>query len=411
MKTIDLRETIGMALTALKANKLRAFLTLLGVVIGVFSFIGVMTGISVLQGTILSSFNVLGSNTLSVQKYPAMQHGPETRMKYRNRKDITVEHGMYVRDHARYAKQVTVVVGKGGNLIQYRNRRTNPNVVLRGATPELFETINYTIGRGRMFNESDLRYARNVAVVGPGVTKMLFPREDPLDKAIRVNGIDFTVIGLTEEKGGLFGGNMDNHVAIPLSAFEDHYGKARFVGILAKAADQQTYDAMTDEVIGLLRTVRRVPPGEENDFEVVSNESLITQVNDMTLMIRIGTGAVSAIALLAAGIGIMNIMLVSVTERTREIGIRKAIGATRRSILRQFLIEAVVICQLGGLLGIFFGLGGGNLVAVLLDIPPVLPIGWAVVGLLVTSFVGVVFGVYPAWKAANLDPIEALRYE
>jgi putative ABC transport system permease protein len=216
---------------------------------------------------------------------------------------------------------------------------------------------------------------------------------------------------VTEEKGGLFGGNMDNHAAIPLSAFEDHFGKTRFVGIMAKAPDQQTYDAMTEEIIGLMRAVRRVPPGEENDFETMSNESLISQVNDMTLMIRIGTGAVSAIALLAAGIGIMNIMLVSVTERTREIGIRKAIGATKGSILRQFLIEAIVICQLGGFLGIFFGLGGGNLVAVLLDIPPVLPIGWAFVGLVVTSVIGIIFGVYPAWKAANLDPIEALRYE
>ena len=411
MKTIDIRETISMALAALKANKLRAFLTLLGVVIGVFSFIGVMTGISVLQETILSSFNVLGSNTLSVQKYPAMQHGPETRMKYRNRKDITVDQGMYVREHSLKALCVSVAVGKGGNLIQYRNRKTNPNVILRGGTPEIFETINYTIGRGRMFNENDLQYGRNVVVVGPGVTKMLFPREDPLDKTIRINGIDFTIIGITEEKGGLFGGNMDNHTLIPITSFENHYGKARFVGIMAKAPDQQSYDAMADEIIGLLRTVRRVPPGEENDFEIMSNESLISQVNQMTLMIRIGTGAVSAIALLAAGIGIMNIMLVSVTERTREIGIRKALGATRRSILRQFLIEAVVICQVGGLIGIFFGLGGGNLVAVLLEIPPVLPIGWAIVGLLVTSLVGVIFGVYPAWKAANLDPIEALRYE
>ena len=154
-----------------------------------------------------------------------------------------------------------------------------------------------------------------------------------------------------------------------------------------------------------------MPAGEENDFEIVSNETLISEVNNMTLQIRIGSGAVSAIALLAAGIGIMNIMLVSVTERTREIGVRKAVGATRNSILRQFLIEAIVICQVGGFIGIIVGLGGGNLVAFLLEIPPVLPIGWALLGLFVTTLIGVIFGVYPAWKAANLDPIEALRYE
>jgi len=411
MKNIDFRESVSMAFSALKANKLRAFLTLLGVIIGVFSFIGVMTGISVLQDRIETSFNILGSNTLSVQKYPAMQHGPETRMKYRNRKDITVDQGMFVRERSRIAKQISVAVGQGGSQLQYRSKTTNPEITLRGGTPELFETINYTIGEGRMFNEQDVQFARSVAVIGKGAEKLLFNMENPLNKKIRINGKQFTVIGVTEEKGGMFGGNMDKHAAIPITTFENQFGKARHVGLLAKAWSQDSYDAMTDEIIGLLRTVRHVPPGEENDFEIVSNETLISSVNDLTFQIRMGTGAVSAIALLAAGIGIMNIMLVSVTERTREIGVRKALGATKRSILRQFLIESVVISVFGGLIGIFFGLGGGNFVAVLLEIPPVLPFGWAFIGLFVTSIVGVVFGVYPAWKAANLDPIEALRYE
>jgi len=228
---------------------------------------------------------------------------------------------------------------------------------------------------------------------------------------VRINGVPMRVIGVVEPKGGMFGGNADNFILIPLTTFSSHYGSARWVNIQAKAPDQESYDAMTDEIVGLLRVVRRVPPGAENDFEIVSNESLISEVNELTFLIRAGTGAVSAIALLAAGIGIMNIMLVSVSERTREIGVRKAIGATKRTILTQFLIEAVVICQIGGLLGIALGLGGGNLLALMLDIPPVLPIGWALLGLFVTSLIGVVFGVYPAWKASNLDPIEALRYE
>ncbi|MBL0175000.1 MAG: ABC transporter permease [Ignavibacteria bacterium] len=411
MNSIDLRETIGMAMTALRANKLRAFLTLLGVAIGVFSFIGVMTAISVLQDTIVSSFNILGSNTMHVQKYPAMQHGPETRMKYRNRKDVTVEQGMYIREHSRLAQFVCVESSQWGQQVQYRNKKTNPNVNVAGTTPESIYTENRIIAEGRMFNENELNYARNVTVLGPGIVKFLFPSENPIGKTVRMKGAEFTVVGVTEEKGGAFGGNADNFAAIPLTTFMNYFGKTRWVGIQAKAADQSQYEAMTDEVIGLLRAVRKVPPGEDNDFEIVSNETLISEVNNMTFMIRIGTGAVSAIALIAAGIGIMNIMLVSVTERTREIGVRKAIGATKRSILRQFLIEAVVICQFGGLIGIILGLGGGNLVAVLLKIPPVLPIGWAALGLAVTSIIGVVFGVYPAWKAANLDPIEALRYE
>ncbi|MBR9978901.1 MAG: ABC transporter permease [Bacteroidetes bacterium] len=411
MRTIDIRESIAMATAALKANKLRAFLTLLGVVIGVFSFIGVMTGITVLQDSIESSFNLLGSNTLLVQKYPAISTGPGSRMKYRNRKDITLEHGLYVRENTRLAQYVNIQSSTWGGTIQYGNRKTNPNVSITGSTPEILYTENRDIGLGRMFNEQDLQYARNVVVLGADVARFLFPNELPLDRSVRVNNKPMRVIGVFEGKGGMFGGNMDNFVVVPLNTFTNHFGKARRVGIQARAEDQTTYDAMTDEIIGLLRVTRRVPPGEENDFEIVSNESLISEVNNLTFLVRVGTGAVSAIALLAAGIGIMNIMLVSVSERTREIGVRKAIGATKRSILTQFLIEAVVICQIGGLLGVLLGLGGGNILALMLEIPPVLPIGWAVLGLVVTSLIGIVFGVYPAWKASNLDPIEALRYE
>jgi putative ABC transport system permease protein len=411
MRSVDIKESIAMALSALKANKLRAFLTLLGVVIGVFSFIGVMTGISVLQDSIESSFNILGSNTLLVQKYPAMSHGPGSRQKYRNRKDITIEQGYYIREKSRLAEHVNVQANDWGGLVKYRNKKTNPNVQIIGGTPEIIYTQNREMLYGRVYNEQELQYARNVVVLGQGVVDMLFPSEFPLEKEVRVDGVPMRVIGVVEPKGGMFGGNADNFVLLPLSTFTNHYGDARRVNIQAKAANQQSYDAMTDEIIGLLRAARRVPPGEENDFEIVSNESLISEVNNLTFLIRAGTGAVSAIALLAAGIGIMNIMLVSVSERTREIGVRKAIGATRRTILTQFLIEAVVICQIGGLIGIAMGLGGGNILALLMDIPPVLPIGWALLGLAVTSLIGVAFGVYPAWKASNLDPIEALRYE
>lgn len=411
MKTIDIRESIAMAVSALKANKLRAFLTLLGVVIGVFSFIGVMTSISVLQDSIESSFNVLGSNTLLVQKYPAIHTGPGSRMKYRNRKDITVDQGMYIRENSRLAQYVNVQANTFGAVAQYKNRKTNPNVQILGGTPEVIYTQNREMEAGRVFNEQELQYGRNVVVLGADIVRLLFPTEYAIDKSVRVDGIPLRVIGVVEPKGGMFGGNADNFVLIPLTTFSNHYGNARRVNIQAKAPNQESYDAMTDEIVGLLRVVRRVAPGAENDFEIVSNESLISEVNELTFLIRAGTGAVSAIALLAAGIGIMNIMLVSVSERTREIGVRKAIGATKRTILTQFLIEAVVICQIGGLIGIALGLGGGNILALMLEIPPVLPIGWALLGLFVTSLIGIIFGVYPAWKASNLDPIEALRYE
>ena len=280
-----------------------------------------------------------------------------------------------------------------------------------GGTPEIIYTQNRDMRDGRVYNEQELEYGRNVVVLGADIVRLIMPNEYPVGKEVRINGTPMRVIGVVEPKGGMFGGNADNFVLMPLTTFGNHFGRARWVNIQARAPDQDSYDAMTDEIIGLLRVARRVPPGAENDFEIVSNESLISEVNNLTFLIRAGTGAVSAIALIAAGIGIMNIMLVSVSERTREIGVRKAIGATKRTILTQFPIEAVVICQIGGLIGIAMGLGGGNILAIMLDIPPVLPIGWAIVGLVVTSVIGIAFGVYPAWKAANLDPIEALRYE
>jgi putative ABC transport system permease protein len=411
MRSIDVRESIAMAVSALKANKLRATLTLLGVVIGVFSFIGVMTGISVLQDSIESSFDVLGSNTLNIQKYPPIHGGPEARMKYRNRRDLTIEQGMFLRRHTQLAQYVNVQANIMGATVQYGNRRSNPNVQVIGATPEIEYTHNRNISDGRMFTEQELEFARNVVVLGADIVRLIFPNESPVSRRVRVNGIPMTVIGTVEKKGGMFGGGADNFVILPLSSFSNLFGNARWVTIQAKAPDKGSYEAMSDEAIGLLRTIRRVPPGEDNDFELMSNESLIGEVNNLTFLIRAGTAAVSAIALLAAGIGIMNIMLVSVSERTREIGIRKAIGATRRSILSQFLIEAVVICQIGGIIGIFLGIGGGNILALMLNIPPVMPIGWALLGMLVTSIIGIIFGVYPAWKASNLDPIEALRYE
>ena len=411
MKIINFGETFAMAINALRANKLRAFLTLLGVVIGVFSFIGVMTGISVLQETIESSFNVLGSNTLVVQKYPAIQTGPGSRAKYRNRKDITYDQGMYILENSRHAKYVNIEMSDWGAVIKYGNKKTNPNVAVIGGTTDVLFTRNRELEYGRMFTETEMQLARDVILLGQDVIKFLFPNEDPLGKVVKVDGRPMTVVGTIEKQGGLFGGNADNFVFMPVTSFRNHYGKSRWASIMVKSADQESFEAMTDEVIGLMRTVRSVPPGEENDFELMSNESLIDKVNELTFYIRAGTGAISAIALIAAGIGIMNIMLVSVTERTREIGIRKALGAQKKTVLVQFLMEAVVICQIGGLIGILLGLGGGNIVALLLDIPVVFPYGWALLGLFVTSVIGVVFGVYPAWKASNLDPIEALRYE
>ena len=208
------------------------------------------------------------------------------------------------------------------------------------------------------------------------------------------------------------GGDQDNFAVVPISTGVNRFGRIwRSVSILVQARDQASYSDTIEQVRGILRAVRKVPPGKEDDFEIFSNDSLIEQFQSFTFTVRIGVAVVSSIALLAAGVGIMNIMLVSVTERTREIGIRRAIGAKKRHIIAQFLLEAVVLCQIGGLLGVILGVAGGNAAAFFLDVPPVIPLDWVALGLLICCIVGVAFGTYPAIKAANLDPIESLRYE
>jgi putative ABC transport system permease protein len=212
--------------------------------------------------------------------------------------------------------------------------------------------------------------------------------------------------------GQFFGQSRDNFLVMPLSTFQNQYGKySRSIDIAVMAYGPQTYYSTIESATGLMRTIRRVPPSEENDFEIFSNDSLIAQLNSITKYVRIGSIFIAFIALLAAGVGIMNIMLVSVTERTREIGIRKAIGAKKRNILFQFLVEAVTLCQFGGIIGILLGLFVGNWAGAMLKATPIVPMEWVITGVGLCVFVGVIFGTYPAYKAASLDPIEALRYE
>jgi putative ABC transport system permease protein len=229
---------------------------------------------------------------------------------------------------------------------------------------------------------------------------------------LKINGINYTVVGVLEPKGGAMGGNQDNFAVVPVTTGMNRFGKwNRSLNILVQARDSASYDDCVEQVRGALRVIRKVPPGKEDDFEIFSNDSLIEQFKSFTMAVRVGVSAVSSIALLAAGIGIMNIMLVSVTERTREIGIRRAIGARKRNIMTQFIMEAIVLCEVGGAIGVVLGIIGGNATAFFLKLTPVIPVDWIIIGLVICSIVGIIFGTYPAYKAANLDPIESLRYE
>ena len=408
----ELRESSSMAWAAIKSNKLRSSLTLLGIVVGVFSIIAVMTAMRVLQNSIEKGLSFLGTNTFQVQKYPVvMIGGPGHYEKYRNRKDITLRQGEYVREHARLPVRVGLETWSWGKVVKSDYAETNPNVGLMGETPDATVANNLIVAEGRGMTEEDLELARNVAFLGNAVAKKLFPNTYPVGQAVKIDGRRYLVGGVYQEQGSLLGGNQDNFVAIPLTTFIHTYGQERSINILVQARSPELYQETIDEVRSILRVARNVPPGTEDDFAIFSNDSLIKQFNDLTFYVKLGIGFISFIALLAAGVGIMNIMLVSVTERTREIGIRKAVGARRGNILAQFIVESVFLSEIGGVVGVILGIVSGNIAALLFHIPPAVPYDWALIGLMVCSFVGIVFGVYPAWKAATLNPIEALRYE
>jgi putative ABC transport system permease protein len=402
-----------MATGALTAHKLRSALTLLGVLVGVFSIILVMTAMRALQSNIESELSQLGANTFQIRKWPAVYFGgPEGFEKFWRRKNISYTQGMQVRDRATLPRTVGVESTFWGGEATSRYAKTPPTVRLTGASPGIFAARDWVVVDGRALVETDIESARLICVLGSGLAKTLFPFGSPLGDTIKCDGINYLVVGVLEPKGAVLGGDQDNFAVIPITTGLDRYGRTwRSLSILVQAPNQARYDDTVEEVRGILRAVRKVEPGKEDDFELFSNDSLIQQFKSFTLSVRIGVMVVSSIALLAAGIGIMNIMLVSVTERTREIGIRRAVGAKKRNIITQFIMEAIMICEVGGVIGVILGVAGGNLAAYFFKVPAVVPVDWVILGLLICSVVGIVFGTYPAIKAANLDPIESLRYE
>jgi putative ABC transport system permease protein len=433
----ETRESFSMALNAITAHILRSALTLLGVLIGVFSIIVVMTAMRVLEHNVENNLAQLGSQTFAIQKWPQVQFGNNADWeKYWRRPNITFKQGRDVEERTTpavagvpdlgnalgqgsvIAERATLAAAVGvegtfwGGQISTRYAKTAPNVQLLGDTPGSFPAHNWIVDEGRIFDQGDVDSARSVCVLGNALAKTIFPFGSALGEEVKINGINYAVIGVLEAKGGSVGGNQDNFAVIPLSTALRRYGlRWNGLSIMVQARNAAVYADCEEQVRGILRDVRKVRPGDPDDFEMYSNDSLIEQFKSFTRAVRIGVMVVSSIALLAAGVGIMNIMLVSVTERTREIGVRRAVGAKRRNIMAQFILEAVVLCEVGGVIGVGFGIAGGNLLAWVMKVPPVIPIDWIVLGLTLCSIVGIVFGTYPAWKAANLDPIESLRCE
>ena len=406
-----LKESFYMAIDAIRQNKLRSSLTLLGISIGVFSVIGVMTAIRTLESSVASGLNVFAANTFVIQKYPEIQIGRRDK-KYRNRKNIDYSQYRKLKERAKLPALVSVSEGSSIRDVKYRNKKVNSYVELFGGDEGSIRIFKTFIADGRNIAPDDVRYSRNVCVLGMDVVDRLFPFEDPISKKIKVDGLDYFVIGVTERQGEAFGQSKDNFIAIPIPTYLERFSdKWTTLSIHVESSSESTFEKTKDEAIGIMRSIRKVKPEDDNDFEVVTNTEMIEQFSGFTSGVKLFALCVSVIALVVAGIGIMNIMLVSVTERIKEIGIRKAIGATKKDILAQFLMEAIFLSEFGGIVGIVMGVAGGNMVAVVFNIPAVIPIDWAVIGLVVCSAIGIGFGIYPAWRAAQLDPIESLRFE
>jgi putative ABC transport system permease protein len=410
------REIIAMALSSLGANKLRAALTMTGITIGVFSIISVMTAIGALQSSIENGISFLGSNIFQFAKYPAnINAGGEIKKKYQNRRDISYRQALHyyelMEGNAREICLKCFGYELKGQAV-YNGVKTTPSLLIVGTNRSFLTANAYTLGYGRNLNDEDVDLARNVIVVGKMIEKRLFPHESPIGKVIRMSGHTYTIIGVLAEKGTSFGQSQDDICIMPITRFFEDFGEAkRTVNIATQSFSQETYNRTLDRGIGAMRIARGLRADQENDFEIYSNDSLKSAFTSIAGVVRIGAFVISFVALVAAGIGIMNIMLVSVTERTKEIGVRKSIGARSRDILRQFLAEAVFISEAGGILGIILGVIGGDLLAVWLKVDIIFPFGWAFAGLVVCSAIGIGFGLYPAYRAAALDPIEALRYE
>ncbi len=409
---MKINQILAISLQSLKSNRLRTALTILGVVVGIFSIIVIMTILTMLQNSINSGLSSLGKNTFQIQKHDNVFGGGPRRRDDRNRKDLTIEHANRLKDMLTQAKYIGVEQWQFGIIAKFGSRETNPNLQIAGVSTDAMRTNDWNVEEGRDLREDDINYSSDVCLIFQPIVDKLFPNIDPIGQTIRVDGKPLRVVGIVEKQSSLFGQSRDNYIIVPITTWQSMYGRyGRSVNITVMSQSADDYEDVIESATGHMRKIRKVAAGEPNDFFIFSNESMITEINKITDPIKLIALAISLIALIAAGVGIMNIMLVSVTERTREIGIRKALGARKTWILIQFLFEAIILCMLGGLIGIIIGVSIGNIAGGLINAQAAVPWNWVFLGLFICVIVGVVFGTYPAYKASNLDPIEALRYE
>ena len=412
------RENFIAAMQTLHSSKVRSALTVLGIVIGVSSVISMAAIIQGLNKFIQDKVESLGSRTYFITRFPAgtdPAHMPE---KIRVRRYLDYNYAEYVRSAAPDVENVTLIGTRGfflgdSNLITSGDHSVE-KVIVRGAEPEYTTALPlFNVERGRFISRFDQEHARPVVVLGASISESLFPDSDPLGKTVRINGSVYEVIGTFSHDQGLFlGPGVDIFAIIPLSNFKKHYPEDKELFMIFTVPRDVNVEAAQGEVLQAMRRLRKIPANQANDFELTSPDFLSNLWNQLTGALVVLTSVISSIGLLVGGIGVMNIMLISVTERTQEIGVRKAIGARKADVRLQFLFEAVVLTLVGGIIGILIGAGVSTMVRTLVpSVPATLSYWWVAIGFAMSVGVGLFFGYYPANLAANLDPITCLRYE
>ncbi|MDB5967503.1 MAG: ABC-type antimicrobial peptide transport system, permease component [Polaromonas sp.] len=402
-------EALKLALQSLWVNKLRTVLTLLGVVIGVAAVIAVVTLVNGANAYVDAKLNGYGSDVFTVSKQPNLVTSYEEYQKFQKRRNITLDEYRYVRDNCRRCAEVGAGYSTTSNAVKYGNQTTT-GVSVRGWTANMATLSNLNVVEGRMFVPSEDEHGAPVAIIGTDIQENLLKGKDPLGETITVNGQPYTIIGMGEKQGKTLGNSQDNYVILPITTMQRIFSSHRSNTIYVKAgASGNALEETGDEVRLLMRAVRHDRLGADESFTLDLNNTFLALFKTVTNLFGAIAIPVAAISLIVGGIVIMNIMLVSVTERTREIGVRKALGARRRDILLQFVIESGLMATAGGIIGVIFGIGVGFGISKAADFP--LSIAWwsVVAGLFVATSVGIFFGVYPARKASMLDPITALR--
>lgn len=411
------RENVLFALRAILAQKLRSALTLLGIAAGVATVIAMVSFVAGFNQAITGAFSAFGTHLVQFQKYEPRFGGGRIPEEQKRRKDLTREDAEALKRLATLAAAVSQErYLDGESSIKNRKGDEANGPALCGTNPDYAPANNSVVEDGRFLIDADVLHAARTCVVAPDVVKALWPRKDPLGQELMLNGVAFQVVGVLEKKGSFLGGSNDNLVLIPISTFDEMFPQVKNTGgdnmhIATVPKDPARITEMTDQEVAILRARRGLRPNEPNDFAIFTSEGQLQSFQQITGGIAAAMIFIAGIALLVGGVGVMNIMLVTVTERTREIGVRKAMGATRKDVAAQFLVEAVTLTGLGGGIGIAIGLGIAFLVRFAFDFPAAAPLWSIVLGFGISTAVGLTFGMWPALKAAKQDPIEALRYE